>query len=143
MIPIFETSRDNLTISTDTSRLDIASIEEMLKRAYWAEGRTREAISRSILNSLVFGVYDHTRQIGLARIVSDFTTFAWLCDVFILEEYRGQGVGKWLLETILAYPDIQTLKRFLLATKDAHGLYSQCGFQILEFPEYWMEKRNG
>ena len=143
MIPIFETTRENLTISTDSSRLDLDAIYEMLSRAYWAKGRTREIIARSTQNSLVFGVYDGLRQVGLARVVSDYATFAWLCDVFIHESYRGRGIGKWLVETVLAHPDLLGLRRFLLATGDAHGLYQQYGFHGLKEPEKWMEKFNG
>jgi len=143
MFPIFEKTNDNLTISTDPARLDLDAICEMLTRAYWAKGRTKAVIARYVQYSLVFGVYDGPRQIGLARIVSDFTTFAWLCDVFIHEDYRGRGIGKWLIETVLAHPDLQGLRRFLLATSDAHGLYQQYGFQVLKEPQKWMEKFNG
>ena len=139
MLPILETHRENLTISTDPARLDLDAITDMLSRAYWAKGRTREVIARYVQHSLVFGVYDGPRQVGLARIVSDYTTFAWLCDVFILEDYRGRGIGKWLMETVLAHPDLQGLRRILLATRDAHGLYEQYGFKFLESPEKWME----
>jgi GNAT superfamily N-acetyltransferase len=142
MPEIIETHRNELTISTDPARLDLDAITDMLSRAYWAQGRTRDVIARYTQHSLVFGVYDGPRQIGLARIVSDYTTFAWLCDVFIHEDYRGRGIGKWLLETILAHPDLQGLRRFLLVTSDAHGLYSQYGFTPLDTPERWMEKFN-
>jgi len=142
MPEIIETHRNELTISTDPARLDVDAITDMLARAYWAQGRTRDVIARYIQHSLVFGVYDGDRQIGLARIISDYTTFAWLCDVFIHEDYRGRGLGKWLMETILAHPDLQGLRRILLATRDAHGLYSQYGFTPLQAPERWMEKFN-
>jgi GNAT superfamily N-acetyltransferase len=142
MLKIIETHRNGLTISTDPARLDLDAITDMLSRAYWAQGRTREVIARYVQHSLVFGIYDGERQIGLARIVSDYTTFAWLCDVFIHEDYRGRGLGKWLMETILAHPELQGLRRFLLATRDAHGLYSQYGFTPLENPAGWMEKFN-
>jgi len=140
MLEIIETHRNELTISTDPARLDLDAITDMLSRAYWAQGRTRGVIARYVQLSLVFGLYDGARQIGLARVVSDYTTFAWLCDVFIHEEYRGRGIGKWLMETILAHPDLQGLRRFLLATRDAHGLYSQYGFTPLQNPERWIEK---
>ncbi|RPH55397.1 MAG: N-acetyltransferase [Chloroflexi bacterium] len=140
MLEIIETHRNELTISTDPARLDLDAITDMLSRAYWAQGRTRGVIARYVQHSLVFGLYDGARQIGLARVVSDYTTFAWLCDVFIHEEYRGRGIGKWLMETILAHPDLQGLRRFLLATRDAHGLYSQYGFTPLQNPERWIEK---
>ena len=143
MSAIYESTHGNLTISTDPSRLDLDAIHDMLTHAYWAKGRTKEVIARYVQYSLVFGVYDGTRQIGLARIVSDYTTFAWLCDVFVHEDYRGKGIGKWLMESIQSHPDLQGLRRFLLATSDAHGLYSQYGFQSLQEPEKWMEKFNG
>lgn len=143
MSNIFETHRDTLTISTDPTRLDLDSITDMLSRAYWAKGRTREVIERYIQHSLVFGVYDGSRQIGLGRIVSDYTTFAWLCDVFIHEDYRGRGVGKWLIETISAHPDLQGLRRMMLATRDAHSLYALFGFQPIPNPENFMERFNG
>jgi GNAT superfamily N-acetyltransferase len=136
---IIEVTRDTLTISTDPARLDLDAMTAMLSRSYWARGRKREAVARSAENSLVFGVYDGQRQVGLARVISDFTTFAYLCDVFIHEDYRGQGLGKWLMETVLAHPDLQGLRRFMLATQDAHGLYAQYGFTSLANPDRWME----
>jgi GNAT superfamily N-acetyltransferase len=143
MFKIHASHRENLLISTDPARLDLDAITEMLSRAYWAQGRTRAMIARYVEHSLVFGVYDGEKQIGLARIVSDYTTFAWLCDVFIYEDYRGLGLGKWLMETILSHPELQGLRRFMLATRDAHGLYAQYGFTPLASPERWMEKFNG
>jgi len=143
MPQLLETRRDSFTISTDPSRLDVNAITDMLSRAYWAQGRTAEMIARYLQHSLAFGLYDGSRQIGLARVVSDYTTFAWLCDVFIHEDYRGQGFGKWLMETIHSHPDLQNLKRWMLATKDAHGLYKQFGWVPLEPPERWMMKVNG
>ena len=143
MFPIYETHHDNFTISTDPARLDMDAITDMLSRAYWAQGRTREMISRYLQHSLTFGLYDGSRQIGLARVVSDYTTFAWLCDVFIHEDYRGQGLGKWLLETVHSYPELQGLRRWMLATRDAHGLYKQFGWIPLEPPEFWMMKLDG
>jgi len=143
MLQIIETYKDNFTISTDPARLDIDAIADMLTRAYWAQGRTREMIARYVQHSLVFGIYHNNKQIGLARIVSDYTTFAWLCDVFIHEDHRGRGLGKWLMETVHAHPDLQGLRRWMLATKDAHGLYQQFGWVPLNHPERWMHKING
>jgi GNAT superfamily N-acetyltransferase len=143
MLPIIEIRHENLLISTDPARLDLDAITDMLSRAYWAKGRTREVIARYVQHSLVFGLYDGEKQIGLARIVSDYTTFAWLCDVFVHEDYRGRGIGKWLMETVLSYPELQGLRRFLLATRDAHGLYAQYGFTSLADAGRWMEKFNG
>ena len=138
-----EVHRDHFTISTESTRLDLDAIADMLSHAYWAAGRPREIIVRSIRHSLVFGLYDGKRQIGLARVVSDYAIFAWLCDVFIHEEYRGQGLGKWLMETVTGHPDLQGLKRILLATRDAHGLYAQFGWKPLSSPERWMERVSG
>ena len=139
MPEIFESLRNNLAISTDPGRLDLDAMTEMLSRSYWAAGRSRGTIARTVEHSLVFGVYADPRQIGMARVVSDYTTFAYLCDVFVHEDFRGQGVGKWLVETILAYPDLQGLRRWMLATQDAHGLYKQYGFTPLVNVECWME----
>src|SRR5215813_9805669 len=135
MPQLLEAHKAQFTISTDNSKLDLDAITAMLTRAYWAQGRTREMIARYVQHSLVFGLYDGTQQIGLARIVSDYTTFAWLCDVFIREEYRGKGLGKWLMETIHSHPDLQGLRRWLLATRDAHSLYEQFGWTLLDHPE--------
>jgi GNAT superfamily N-acetyltransferase len=143
MPQLLETHRDQFTISTDPARLDVDAITDMLSRAYWAQGRTREMIARYLKHSLAFGLYDGSRQIGLARVISDYTTFAWLCDVFIHEDYRGQGLGKWLMETVHSHPDLQGLKRWMLATNDAHGLYSQFGWVPLEPPGRWMMKIDG
>ena len=143
MPQLLETHRDNFTISTDLDRLDVDAITDMLSRAYWAQGRTREMIVRYLQHSLTFGLYDGPRQIGLARVVSDYTTFAWLCDVFIHKDYRGHGLGKWLMETVHSHPDLQDVRRWMLATRDAHGLYSQFGWVLLDPPERWMMRLNG
>jgi GNAT superfamily N-acetyltransferase len=135
-----EARRGSLRISTDPVLLDLDVICGFLSRAYWARSRPRERIEASLRHSLVFGVYDGPRQVGLARIVTDYATFAWLCDVFVDEGYRGRGIGKWLMETIVTHPDLQGLKRILLVTDDAHGLYSQYGFTPLAHPEGWMER---
>ena len=139
---LLETRRDGFLISTNPSLLDISAITELLSRAYWAQGRTQEMVERTIQNSLVFGLYDGDSQIGLARVVSDFTTFAWLCDVFIHEDYRGRGLGKWLMETIHRHPELKGLRRWMLATRDAHDLYKQFGWVPISPPERWMMKLN-
>ncbi len=143
MPQIIETHRNQFTISTDPARLDVDAIADMLSRAYWAQGRTRERLERALANSLVFGLYDGDRQIGLARIVSDYAIFAYLCDVFIHEDYRSRGLGKWLMQTVHSHPDLQGLRRWLLATRDAHGLYAQYGWKSLGDPGRWMENFNG
>ena len=139
---LLEVHRDNFTISTDPTRLDADAIAEMLKRAYWAQGRPRERVYRSLANSLVFGLDDGEKQIGLARIISDYAIFAYLCDVFIQEDYRAQGLGKWLMQTVHSHPDLQGLRRWTLATRDAHSLYSQFGWMSLNDPNNWMEILN-
>ena len=139
MTKFWEVHRDQFTISTDPTRLDMDAIVDMLRRAYWATGRPRARTERAFQNSLVFGVYDGDRQIGMARIVTDFSIFAYLCDVFIHEDYRARGLGKWLMQTILNHPDLVDMRRWLLVTSDAHGLYRQYGFTVIEDPERWMQ----
>lgn len=141
MTPL-EYQRDAFTISTDKSRLDLPLIHEYLsQRSYWAQGRTLEAVQRSIEHSLCFGVYEGERQVGFARVVTDYATFAWLCDVFILESHRGHGLGKWLVACLVAHPELQGLRRWMLATRDAHELYRRYGgFETLKAPERWMER---
>ena len=129
-------------ISTERARLDIAYIHRYLsEKCYWAIGRSRTVVEQSIANSLNFGVYDGDRQIGFARVVTDYATFAWLCDVFIDAGYRGQGLGKRLVETVIAHPELQGLRNFILATHDAHALYRQYGgFEPLAAPDRWMAR---
>ena len=129
------------TISTDRNRLQIEAIHRFLsEESYWAKNRAREQTETAIKNSLPFGVYKGENQIGFARVVTDYATFAYLCDVYILEEYRGQGLSKWLMETIVNHPELQGFRRWVLATKDAHTLYEKFGFHELVHPERWMEK---
>ena len=139
MPQIIEVYRENFTISTDAARLDVDTIVDFLTRAYWAKGRPRERTERAIANSLVFGLYDGVKQIGLARVISDYAVFAYLCDVFIHEDYRAHGLGKWLMETVHSHPDLQGLRRWTLATRDAHELYRQFGWEALANPTIWME----
>jgi RimJ/RimL family protein N-acetyltransferase/N-acetylglutamate synthase-like GNAT family acetyltransferase len=127
-------------LSTDPARLDIEAIEAFLAQAYWSQGRRSETIQRSIRGSLNFGVYDRCRQVGFARIISDCATFAWLCDVFIDEAYRGLGLGTWSVGATLAHPELQGLRRWMLATRDAHGLYKKWGYEPLPSPERWMNR---
>ena len=116
-------------ISTDRSKLDVEVIHKFLGRSYWAEGIPRATVARSIENSLCFGVYDNANQIGFARVISDFATYAYVADVFILEPYRERGLGKELMASIMAHPELQGLRRWSLGTRDAQGLYAQFGFQ--------------
>lgn len=129
-------------LSTDPARLDLDAIAAFLGQAYWAHTRSRDTIKRSLQGSLNFGIYDRCKQTGFGRVISDCATLAWLCDVFIDETYRGLGLGKWLVSATLAHPDLQGMRRWLLATRDAHGLYQQFGYQTLQSPERWMEKFN-
>ena len=136
-----EWSRGAYQISTDPARLNIAMIYEYLSTSsYWATGRPLEVVRRGIENSLPFGVFKGTEQAGFARVVTDYATFAWLCDVFVLPAFQGQGLGKWLIGVIVAHPRLQGLRRWVLTTKDAHGLYAQCGFTELHAPERFMER---
>ncbi len=136
----YEIREDDLLISTDPSLLDRALIHRYLsERSYWAKGVPLETVNRSIEHSLCFGMYRAGKQIGFARVVTDYATFAWLADVFIDEEQRGRGLGKKLVPAILAHPQLQGLRRFLLGTRDAHGLYARFGFKPLEYVERYMQ----
>jgi GNAT superfamily N-acetyltransferase len=135
-----EVHRDQFTISTDPSRLDMNAVYDFLSRSYWAKARPRERTDLAFANSLVFGLYEGSRQIGMTRVVTDFSVFAYLCDVFIHEDYRGQGLGKWLMQSMLEHPDLSHIRRWMLATDDAHGLYQQFGFEQLPEVEKWMQR---
>jgi ribosomal protein S18 acetylase RimI-like enzyme len=139
----FERTRAQYAISTDPARLDGAAIHAFLTRSYWANGIPRGVVDASLAASLCFGLYDGPRQIGLARVITDRATFGYLCDVYVLEEYRGRGLGKWLMEAVIAHPDLQGLRRLVLVTRDAHGLYRGFGFQPLGRPEGYMEIARG
>jgi GNAT superfamily N-acetyltransferase len=133
--------RGDYSISSDGARLDLDLIHNYLSNeSYWATGRSREVVERSIHNSLPFGIYHGNDQVGFARIVTDYATFAWVADVFVLPEYRGRGLSKWLMEVIITHPDLQGFRRWVLSTKDAHGLYERFGFIPLHRPERWMER---
>ena len=131
---------ENFVISTEKARLDIEMIHRFLSYdSYWAQGRTLEQTRTAIENSICFGVYLEERQVGFARVITDRATFAYVGDVFILDEFRERGLSKTLMRTMLQHPELQGLRRWVLATKDAHGLYEQFGFSELRFPERWME----
>jgi GNAT superfamily N-acetyltransferase len=130
-------------ISNDRSLLDVALIHDYLSReSYWARGLPRGVLERAIANSLCFGMYESDRQIGFARVVTDAATFGYLADVFIIASHRGRGLGRRLMDGIMAHPDLQGLRRFMLATRDAHGLYRQFGFTAPMRPEVLMEKHD-
>ena len=129
------------TISTDRDRLQTDAIHRFLsEESYWAQNRTKEQTLTAIKNSLPFGVYTGENQIGFARIVTDYATFAYLGDVYILEDFRAKGLSKWLMDVIIGHPELQGLRRWILATRDAHTLYEKFGFHALVHPERWMEK---
>lgn len=134
--------RGEYVISTDPSLLDVGVVHGFLSSSYWAEGIPAEVVRRSIEHSLCFGVHQGEAQVGFARVVTDRATFTYLCDVFVAEGHRGRGLGKWLIEAIVAHPDLQGLRRWLLATRDAHGLYRQFGFDGLARPEIFMERHD-
>ena len=130
------------SISTERSRLDLDVIYEFLTNCYWAEGVPRHIVERSIENSLCFGVFAHDRQVGFARVVTDYATYAYIADVFIVEAHRGQGLSKRLMQAIMEHPRLQGLRRWSLVTRDAHGLYEEFGFTPLADPERFMERHN-
>ena len=138
-----ETLQDGYLISTDKARLDVRLIHETLSlSSYWAEGRTLDTVQKSLEHSLCFGLYAGAQQVGFARVVTDYATFAWLCDVFVLASHQGQGLGKRLVETVVAHPELRNLAIFLLATRDAHELYHRYGgFEELPAPGKWMVRR--
>jgi GNAT superfamily N-acetyltransferase len=154
---IVEHRRGEFLISTDPARLDLNVIHDFLTNCYWARGVPREVVERSIEHALCFGIYDGgdaspclakearhgaPRQVGFARVISDFATIAYVGDVFVLESHRGSGLGKWLMECITQHPGLQNLRRWILTTRDAHGLYAQVGFAPVKSPERYMERHD-
>jgi len=137
-----EWTRDNFTITDDPQRLDREVIWRFLSSSYWAKNVPATTVDRSLANSLCFTLLDGTRQVGFARAVSDRATFAYLADVFVLDEYRGRGLGTWLVDCVLRHPDLQGLRRWILATRDAHGLYRKFGFTPLKDPARFMERHD-
>ena len=131
--------RGQYRITTDSQQLDLDAIHAYLRRSFWAEGIPKSTMAKAIANSLCFGLFDGPEQVGFARVVTDRATYAYLCDVYVLETHRGHGLGKWLIETVMAHPDLQGLRRFQLVTRDAHGLYSRHGFAQPQNPERHME----
>lgn len=133
-----EWTKDDFLISTDKSKIDVNYVHWFLTHSYWAEGISIDTVQRSIEGSLCFSVVYLNHQVGFARVITDEATFAYLADVFIDENFRGKGLSKWLVEVIMSYPTLQGLRRFLLATRDAHGLYKQFGFELLNNVDRWM-----
>ena len=136
-----EWRRDEFTLSTDPARVDLDGAHRFLTASYWAQGIPREVVRRSIEHSLCFGLYHGARMIGLARVISDRATFAYLSDVYVLDEYRGRGLATWMLEVIQYHAELQGLRWWLLATSDAHELYRRAGWKDLESPERVMERK--
>jgi N-acetylglutamate synthase-like GNAT family acetyltransferase len=127
-------------ISNDPSLLDRAMIHEFLSRSYWSPGISRALVERAIDHSLCFAVYHEARQVGFARVVTDYASFAYLADVFVLEAHRRRGLARWLVQSILAHPGLATVRRFTLVTRDAQALYKACGFTDLAHPERYLER---
>lgn len=137
---IVEHRRGEYVVSTDPSKLDLDVVHEFLTNCYWAKGIPRDVVARSIEHSLCFGIYDSSgAQFGFARVISDFATVAYLGDVFVLESHRGRGLSKWMMECITQHPALQSLRRWILLTRDAHALYSSFGFTPLKSAERYME----
>lgn len=134
-----EWTKEDFLITTDKNKIDVNYVHWFLKHSYWAEGIPIETVQRSIDGSICFSVVYLNHQVGFARVITDKSTFAYLADVFIDENFRGRGLSKWLMEIIINHEDLQGLRRFMLATRDAHGLYSQFGFTTLNNPERWMQ----
>ena len=133
--------RPGYVISTDPARLDMDFVHRELSRSYWSPGVSREIVERAAANSIVFGVYRETgAQVGFARLITDSATFAYLCDVVITQTERGKGLGRWLNECLVAHPQLQGLRRWVLATRDAQGLYRKTGWAPLKAPERFMER---
>ena len=137
----YEMRRGDYLVSTDRSLLDLDAVHAFLsQRSYWAAGISRARLETAIANSLPFGVYRKRRQVGFARAISDYVTFAYLADVYIEEAHRGRGLSKLLMEAVVGHPQLQSLRRWMLGTRDAHGLYAQFGFVPLEDSARWMER---
>lgn len=139
---MIDTESQEIVVTTDPSRLDLDVIHGYLARSYWAQGISREVVARAMEHSLCFGAFEGDRQVGFARVVTDQATFAYVCDVFVLESHQGRGVGKRLMAGIMAHPELQGLRRLALFTRDAHGLYRQFGFGETRFPDRFMEVFN-
>jgi GNAT superfamily N-acetyltransferase len=130
---------DTFRITTDVASMDLDAIHAYLTRSYWSEGISKELVARAMAGSLCFGLLDGGRQIGFARVITDGATYAYLCDVFVLEEYQGRGLGTWMMRELMSHPALQGLRRFGLVTRDAHGLYEKLGFAPLANPSGHME----
>jgi GNAT superfamily N-acetyltransferase len=137
---VYELHDGEVVVSCDAAKLEHDRIHAFLTASYWAEGVSRETVERSIENSIPFGVYVSGEQVGFARVITDRASYAYLADVYVEEEHRGKGLAKVLMRAVMDHPELQGLRRWLLGTRDAHGLYRQFGFTDLQVPERWMEK---
>lgn len=137
-----EVEKNGIIASDDKARIDLDTVHDFLRTSYWAEGIPRETVERSIRNSLVMGLYDGDRMIGFSRVVTDYTTFAYIGDVFVLEAWRGRGLAVWLTQCLVGHPELQGMRRWLLATRDAHGVYAKVGFTSLAAPQSMMTIHN-
>jgi GNAT superfamily N-acetyltransferase len=135
----YERRKGGFAVSTDPGRLDVAAVHAFLTQAYWSVGIPRDVVERALANSLCFGLYAADGQVGLARVISDRATFAYLCDVYVLPEWRGRGLGRWLMECVMDHPELAGVRRFILVTRDAHELYRPFGFGEPVRPEIYME----
>jgi GNAT superfamily N-acetyltransferase len=126
-------------MTTDAAAMDLEAIHAYLTRSYWSEGIPKDVVARAMVGSLSFGLLDGARQIGFARVITDKATYAYLCDVYVLEDYQGRGLGTWMMQELMTHPDLQGLRRFGLVTRDAHGLYEKFGFAPLANPNGHME----
>jgi GNAT superfamily N-acetyltransferase len=138
MLSAYESRHGEFLLSADRTRLDLDVIHGFLTRSYWAEGISRESVERAIRHSFPFGLYQGDRQIGFARVITDFVGIAYLADVFVLPEYRGKGLARWMVQHIVDHPELRDVRRFLLVTRDAHGLYAKLGFEPLDDPRRYM-----
>lgn len=143
MYAVVNHKRDDFNITTDFDKIDIDSVHMLLSKTYWANTRPKDVLVKSLENSLCFSLFHNEKQIGLVRVITDGATFAYLCDVVVNEAYRGDGLGKWLIECVFNHPDLQNLRRWCLITKDAHEFYRKFGFEDLKNPERYMEIMNG
>jgi GNAT superfamily N-acetyltransferase len=132
-------TREAYSLTADRSRIDIEAVHAFLTRSFWARGISKDLVAKSIAHSLCFGVFQADAQVGFARVVTDYSTYAYLCDVYVLEEYRGKGLGAWMMAFVMKHPDLQGLRRFQLVTRDAHRLYARFGVKTPDAPERQME----
>lgn len=137
-----EWHRKNFTVTCDPERIDLSLVSKFLASSYWAKGIREDTVAKSVANSVCFSLFEGDRQIGFAKVISDRATIAYLGDVFVVPSYRGRGLAKWMMECVLSHPELQGLRRWVLATRDAHGLYEQFGFTELAKPEVFMERFN-